>query len=735
VGGKPAPLELPFGVGKLRLTVYSPSIVRVTHIPAGSSVEESLAVIRSPGETPSLVEERDGLVLLSTDRVAVLVDRDRATVEFMGGRDVAVREVDRCCSKVAGAETYSFRQVLELRSGDSVYGLGQHAGYSAQTGFDYRGRTVYLAQRNTDIAIPFMVSSGGYGILWDVYSMGVLSFRGDRLEAWFEASRSLDYYFIYGPEIDKVIGGYRWLTGKAPIPPKYAFGYWQSKERYATQEEIVSVVREFRRRGIPLDVIVQDWRYWGKYGWNAFRFDEDSYPDPAGMVEAIHSLNARLAISIWPMFGSETEIYREAEREGVLIPGTGLVNFFSDRGREFFWRKVRDVFFRIGVDGYWLDATEPEIQPMLIYTTWHHDLDIGGGRRFFEYLNAFPLLETKAVYEGQRRETDRRVLILTRSAFAGQQRNSAISWSGDVTGDWTTFRSQVWAGLNFCLSGIPYWTTDTGGFFSGNPETGGYRELFIRWLQWSVFCPVLRVHGTYFPKEPWRFGPEAEEIIARYIRLRYRLLPYIYSLAWRVYSEDYTMMRALVMDFREDEEALRVDDQFMFGPFIMVSPVTTPSTRERRVYLPRGLWYDFWTGRTVAGGRYITSPSPLDTIPLHVKAGGILPMSPPAQHSGRLAGELELRVFPGADGEFLIYEDDGETYAYERGEYAVIPVKWLDGEGRLIIGDKAGSYELPELRLKVVWVREGVGVGLEEAKPDAEVVYRGRSIAVERPRG
>lgn len=726
-------IEVKLGPYTALITVYASNVVRVTYLPQGVEQTRSQVVEREPAAVPYKVEELNGCTIVNTSELEVVVDKETGVLEFRwnGGSLVELgRELKE--KEVLGEKTFEVKQVFMLADGEAVYGLGQHAGYSAHTGLNYRGRTVYLAQRNTDIAVPFMVSNRGYGILWDLSSMGVFEFRGNNLRVWFEAGDSLDFYFIFGPSLDRVIAGYRWLTGSAPLLPKYAFGYWQSKERYASQEEIVSVVREFKEKGIPIDVIVQDWRYWGKYGWNAFKFDEEFYPNPEEMVKQIHAQGVRLAISIWPFFGEETEIYREAAELGHLIPGTGLVNVFKEGSRRWFWEKIRDVFLKVGVDGWWLDATEPEVKPMLIYTTWQRELKVDGGK-MFKQLNLFPLLEAKAVYEGQRRETGKRVLILTRSGFTGIQRYGVVNWSGDVTGDWTTFRAQIWAGLNYCLSGLPYWTTDIGGFFSGNPETEGYRELFVRWFQWGAFCPIFRVHGTHFPKEPWRFGPEIERILTKYIRLRYRLMPYVYSLAWRVYSEGYTMMRHLAMEFPDDEEALEVDDEFMFGPFLLIAPVTTPSTFEREVYLPMGLWYDFWTGKIFSGERYVTVQSPLDRIPIFVRAGAILPLAPSKVGSYmEKVNEFEVRVYPGSNGCFSLYEDDGETYNYERGEYSLIPLEWVDSERKLIVDVKKGTLELPELRLSVVLVSEGKGVGVEESgHVDANVTYRGRKLEIE----
>ncbi|MEM2697689.1 MAG: glycoside hydrolase family 31 protein [Ignisphaera sp.] len=724
--------EMPFGVGKIAIEFFDNNIVRVTHLPQSSYQVDSLVIVAKPRHVDVKVSRIDDEVVASSSEISVCVRGD--VVEFRFGGSL-IKEVGRRASRqrLYGDEFYSFEQVFEIGSNSALYGLGQHAGYSAHTAFNYRDSVVYLVQRNTDIAVPFLVSSSGYGILWDVYSMSVVESRGNSLRVWFEACDYLSYYIIYGPDIDRVIAGYRWLTGKAVMLPRYAFGYWQSKERYASQEELVSIAKTFREKRIPIDIVVQDWRYWGDYGWNAFKFDEKYYPDPKKMVEEIHRLNIRLAISIWPIFEKKTDVYREAEKIGCIMRGGaddyGLLNVFKEKCRDWFWSKINEAFYSIGVDSWWLDASEPEVRPLLVYSTWQKTLEIDSGRRMVKYLNVYPLLETEAVYKGQRRTSNKRVLILTRSGFAGIQRHGVVNWSGDITGDWTTLRTQIRAGLNYSLSGLPYWTTDIGGFFSGNPDTEGYRELFVRWFQWGAFCPIFRVHGTYYPKEPWRFGKEVEDILVKFIKLRYRLLPYIYTLAWMVYEQDYTIMRPLVMDFRDDENVYNIDDQYMLGPFIMVSPITTPSTFEREVYLPYGVWYDFWGGDRIVGGKRIRVDAPLNRMPLHVRAGAILPLAPISiENSSDYLNEIELRIYSGSDGEFMLYIDDGESYEYEKGLYALIPIKWIEKENKIIIGEKKGLLDIEPIRFKVVIVERGRGVGIEESKPDKEIVYISREV-------
>jgi|OSPMetMinimDraft_2_1075162.scaffolds.fasta_scaffold00102_4 alpha-D-xyloside xylohydrolase len=722
----PRGVSLKMRDGNLEVEFVRPNAVHVRYRSWGASDRTKRVVKVLSGEVRFNVRETSGILELSTDQLTIEVEGE--TLSFLNGAGLLLMDSQRRVSesKVLGEITYQVEQVFKASGGEAFYGLGQHAGWQHATSFNYANRTVILSQGNTDVAIPFLVSTRGYGILWDNPSLGVFQSRGDELRWWFEAGDGVDYYFLYGPQLDRVISTYRSLTGDAPMLPKWAYGYWQSKERYRTQAELIEVVSEFRRRGIPLDVIVQDWMYWGKYGWNAFKFDESAYPDPASMVKEIHERKAKVLISIWPIFGQETEIFKVLKERGCILPGTNCLNVYREECGRLFWENIDRVFYNLGIDGWWLDASEPEVAHSFYSTLHDSQTGFGGG---YLYLNAFPYMETKAVYEGQRSKSNKRVVILTRSAFVGQQANSAVTWSGDIWSDWATLAGQVPAGLNFCLSGIPYWATDIGGFFSDNPDTQAYREVFTRWFQWGTFCPVFRVHGTNFPKEPWRFGEEVERILTKFIRLRYRLLPYIYSLAWKVTSEGYTMMRALAMDFREDREVYNIEDQFMFGSAIMVSAVTRPRLKSREVYLPKGTWYDFWNGKTAEGRRYVEVETPLDRIPIHVRAGSLIPMGPVTQYASPLE-DIELRIYPGGDGYFEIYEDDGETYDYERGNYALIPLTWNDKARELTLGEVRGSYRLGTLEFRPVLVSEGKGVGVEESKPDAVIRYEGREVKV-----
>lgn len=552
-----------------------------------------------------------------------------------------------------------------------------------------------------------------------------------------DVADDIDYYVLYGPEIDQILARYRDLTGQAPLPPKWALGFFQCKERYKSQAEILGVVDEYRRRGHPLDGIIQDWFYWAPAPWGSHKFDPARYPDPAAMVREVHEKHAHMMISVWAKFAPGSKNYAELKAAGFLLPNTGADPYydaFNPAARAMYWRQMRDELFSLGIDGWWLDASEPECwQGLSLAALAKIPTAAGPAERV---VNAYPLLHTTAVYQGQRAaDPNKRVYILTRSAWAGQQRNAATTWSGDIAGTWQVLRQQIPAGLNFCMSGIPYWNTDIGGFISGDPATPAYRELFVRWFQFGAFCPMFRVHGTRYPKEMWRFGPEVEKILDEYDNLRYRLLPYNYSLAWMVTSRGYTMMRALPMDFRRDPKALEVTDQFMWGPALMICPVTEPGATSRKVYLPAGAtWTDFWSGRAEKGGRTIVADAPLDRLPILVRSGSIVPLGPKLQWtSEKPADPLELRVYPGADGHFTLYEDEGDSYRYERGVFSTIPISWDEARKTLTIGARRGTFPgmLKHRTFRIVFVRPGVGVGLQPSPtPDAIVTYRGDKLAV-----
>jgi alpha-D-xyloside xylohydrolase len=584
----------------------------------------------------------------------------------------------------------------------------------------------------------------------------------NRLSLFSEVGDEIDYYFIKGKNADEVISGYRLLTGKAPIVPIWAMGFWQSRERYKSQAEITGIVKEYRKRNIPLDNIVLDWQYWEDPKWGSHEFDASRFPDPKGMITQLHDeLHANLMISVWPKFNKGTANYEEMKKNGFLFMrniekkrkdwvGPGYESTFYDpfnpEAGKLFWKQIDEKLNAIGVDAWWLDATEPDMHSNLSIAERKINMSptaIGPGEKYF---NAYSLVNSKSVYEGQRKSSpDKRVFILTRSAYAGQQRYGATTWSGDIVSRWSDFQDQIATGVNFSLSGIPYWTMDIGGFSvekryeKATGETlNEWRELNTRWFQFGTFCPLFRSHGQYPFREIFNIAPEAHAVyntMVYYDKLRYRLMPYIYSLAGKSYFDDYTIMRGLVMDFNSDVRVRNIADQYMFGPALLINPVYEYKARTRELYLPEGTgWYDFYTGQYFKGGQTLSASAPLEQMPVFVKAGSIIPAGPEMQYtSERPSDPITLYVFTGQNGSFDLYEDEGTNYNYEQEHYSVIPFQYDAASGTLTIGDRKGSFNgmLEERTFQIVWVKtdKPVGVGLG-ARPDQVVSYRGKSLAV-----
>lgn len=723
---------------------------------------DSLAVNGSPVAVTWQVEEENDHVLVTTPDLMVRVGKSSGQVSFLdpasapilvesaGGTTLTPTTVGS-----PATASHVVTQRFDLPAGEAIYGLGQHQGGV----MNWVGESVTLLQENRYVSVPVSLSSRGYALLWDnpaVTTVDVGKTTAGQISWSSEAGDAVDYAFCYGPDPDEAIAGYRALTGAAPMFGRWAWGFWQCKERYSSQSELLGVVSQYRSLGIPIDGIIQDWQYWPALnqstatgGWGSHEFDPARYPDPAGMMDTLHGQNVHALISVWAKFdvtNSGVSIPNLVELESVgaafdpAIPyvypaGQGKwFDPFNAAGRQVYWNQVSQKIFSKGLDGWWLDASEAEFSG-----NWGEfrgfNTALGSGAKVY---NAYPLMETTAVYQGQRAETsDKRAIILTRSAYAGQQRNAAITWSGDIGADWGTFAKQIPAGLNFTASGIPYWNTDIGGFFSGNPSTASYAELFTRWFQYGAFCPMFRVHGTNYAKEVWRFPTATQPILKDFINLRYHLLPYIYSTSWKVTDEGYTMMRPLVMDFRADPQVHDIGDQFMFGPSLLVSPVTTAGAVSRSVYLPAGSqWYDFWTGLKTDGGQTVQADAPIEKLPLHVRAGSILPYGPSVQYAMESVDPIELRVFTGADGSFTLYEDEGDNYNYESGAHASIPFIWDETARELTIGQRVGSFPgmLASRTFKVVFVSPAHGAGLDvETSPDAVLSYDGNAVVVPAP--
>jgi len=744
-----------------RVEVWSPRIVRVSHRPAGSVAPASLAVVAKPDEVQWNVSEQDGVAILRTAALEVRIDEASGRVRICDQGGAPILQEKQNGSWLSSVSTGSAEQTVfsgqkfELDQKQSFYGLGQHPELKT---LDLAGHSVRLLQENGHVAVPVLLSTSGWLMLWDnpaVTQVDVGKTDPSTLSWQSEAGGGVDYYVAQGPDPDAAVAGYRWLTGAAPMFPRWTWGFWQSRERYKSQDEILGIASEYRKRKIPFDGIIQDWQYWpplnsqtATSGWGSHEFDPARYPDPQAMMKTLHDAHVHMIISVWAKFdvtnsGVSIPNLRELEAvKGVYEPAIPYVypagqgkwyDAFNAAARQIYWKQLNEHLFHAGVDGWWLDASEAELSGR-----WgeFRDFRTAQGPGALVY-NAYPLEHTRAVYEGQRSTTEeKRVFQLTRSSWAGQQRNAAVTWSGDITGKWEVLREQIPAGLNFSASGIPYWNTDIGGFFGSNPDDPQYVELFTRWFQFGAFNPMFRVHGTDKPKEIWRFDPATQKVLTSFVELRYHLLPYIYSTSWRVTHEGYTMMRPLGMDFGGDVQARTQNNSYLFGPSLLAAPVTDPGVTERDVYLPAGTaWFDFWTGEKNAGGQKYSAAAPREKMPIFVRAGSILPYAEPMQYADENPdGPLELRIYPGSDAEFTLYEDEGDNYNYEHGAFATIRLRWNEKTQSVTIGARQGNFAgmKPERAFRLVVVRPGHGAGIASTQHvDREIQYHGAEVQVE----
>jgi alpha-D-xyloside xylohydrolase len=798
-------------------------------------------VFTSSSETPLFkVVELSSKIEVKTKRITVTVDRLTANIIYADNNgNIFLKEKagsrKLIADSIMGEPCFKAEQVFDSPSDEYIFGLGQF-----QDGkYNLKGVTRRLTQVNTQIAIPFIYSSKGYGLLWHQYGLtdfnptanfimlekqaqsatnnnqmaevtttsgtqkvsqnqalyagkftvsqegeysvfldlgdmgnrhfvaidGVPCF--DQSNMWLPPTagtlvklkagdhqvqlicksdnkpklswkltentttfcspnaKTLDYVVFYGPSADSVIASYRKLSGSAPMFPQWAYGFWQCRERYSSGNNLVETVKEFRKRNIPMDVIVQDWQYWGNRGWGVPQFDTINYSNPAGFIKQLHDLNAHFNISIWSNPDKNSTIGKDFVANNRYIQNTKWLDYFNPETRKAYWNTLKDNLFTYGVDSWWMDAVEPENDALKGERTF---LGLGDFYRL-----TYPLFVCQAVYEGQRETTsNKRVCILTRSAFSGQQRYGIINWSGDIGGTWDTYKRQIVAGLNYTITGLPYWTTDIGGFFrpgNGQYTDEKYQELLIRWYQWGAFNPIFRIHGYMTETEPWKYGKKVEDNMRTMLNLRYHLLPYIYSEAWQVTHNGSTMMRPMVMDFNGDTAAVNHQYQFMFGKYFLVAPVNEPNTTTWNVYLPQSAsWYNFWTGSYSNGGQTINVEASLDKIPLFVKAGSILPYGANVQYASvNKADTLEIRVYEGADGKFDLYEDEGDNYNYEKGAYSIIPFKWNNATKTLTIDKREGSFAgmLAERKFNLVLVRKN-----KAEKLNKQIVYNGKKVVV-----
>ena len=581
----------------LKVEACTDKIIHVLRIPNNSKASKSLVVNANWNLVKPNISSTNNQIVIATKTLKCKIDIKSGNVSFYDLKDsLILSEDEKKISEIKevvlqNEKTYNIKQHFSISEEEGLYGLGQF-----QEGvMNWHNKKARLIQENKRVAIPVLISTKNYGIVWDNCSHTEFESTTTTMNFWSEAADAIDYYFIYGQNVDEVISGYRTATGKAPMLPKWAFGYWQSKERYQTQKEVLSIAQEYRKRNLPIDVIVQDWQYWGKYGWSAMQWDESTFPHPKNMMDSLHNVyNVKLLVSNWPTLIESSPVAKELEAKGYLFKQKSWNNgrvydAYNQEARSIYWKHLKKGEFDLGVDGWWLDATEPEmISDLTEFGSKKSIINLGknSAGTFTKYLNPYPFMTSLGVYENQRISgNQKRVVILTRSGFTAQQRTGAITWSGDVVATYEVFKNQISGGLNYSYTGNPNWTTDIGAFFPGanggdyplGVKDSAYCELYTRWFQFGVFCPIFRSHGTETPREIWQFGEKGSQFynaLEKFDNLRYRLLPYIYSLAWRVHENDYTYMRGLAMDFSNDKKVYNINDEFMYGNAFLVRPVT-----------------------------------------------------------------------------------------------------------------------------------------------------------------
>lgn len=740
---------------------FTPNSLRILKTPLGKTVEKkSLSVITKPNKSGVKITTSDNnRIVMKSPVLTVTLNTENGIMTYAKtDGTILLKENENSKPftpmKDADRDAYTVYQGFITDKEEGLYGLGQlQNGQMMQ-----RNMSKLLIQGNIEDVSPIFQSTKGYGVFWDNYSATTYTDNENETSFSSEVGDCIDYYFMYGGSADGVIAQVRALTGEVPMMPLWSYGFMQSKERYKSQEETVGVVKKYRELGIPLDCIIQDWQYWGhNYLWNAMDFRNPSFDNPKAMIDSIHGMNARMMISIWSSFGPATKPYRTLDKEGLLFnmetwPQSGIEGWppnmeypsgvrvydcYNPKARDIYWDYLNKGIFKLGMDGWWMDSTEPD------HFNWQES-DFNRQTYLGSYRsvrNAYPLMTVGGVYDHQRAETsDKRVIILTRSGFLGQQRYASNVWSGDVQSSWDMFRKQITAGLNFSLTGMPHWNSDLGGFFAGSYNTNGntsatknpmYQELYVRWLQFGVFSPMMRSHGADTPREFFWYGKAGEPVydaLVDAVKLRYSLLPYIYSTAWEVSYRQSTFMRALYMDFLNDKNTWKIGNEYMFGKAFLVAPVLhaqyTPEqkqnilkenegwnkttnnqvnlslnvdftqSKEMEVYLPSGnKWYNYWTNENFDGGQKLKIKTSLDRIPLFVRAGSIIPIGPDVQYTNEKKWDnLIINVYPGADGTFTLYEDEGDNYNYESGAYTEILMKWNDTKRILTIDARKGEY-------------------------------------------
>lgn len=748
-------INITLGNATVEVKWYDENTVRIMKYPSGKElIKNSFSVVQKEQKTKFSVSKDKKSIFIKTKDLQLSINNTTGEITYRlpTGKELLKESGSEFKPfNDAGNQTLSVSQSFRLEKNEPIYGLG-----ILQNGkMSQRNTNIKMIQNNTWDFVPFFQSVKGYGIFWDNPSPTQFTDTPEKTSFSSEVGEGIDYYFIYGKNADGVIAGMRNLTGNVPMLPLWTYGYWQSKERYKSQEELIEVVKKYRNLKVPLDGIIQDWQYWGNnYQWNAMDFISPDFPDAKKMIQDIHDMNAHLSVSIWSSFGPMTNQYREMENKGMLFnfktwpesgrdvwppdmnypSGVRVYDAYNPEARDIYWKFLNKGLFSLGIDSWWMDSTEPDH-----LSQKPEDLDtktyLGSFRKV---RNAYPLMTVGGVYDHQRETTnDKRVFILTRSAFAGQQRYGANTWSGDVNSSWETLRNQVPAGLNFSLTGNPNFNSDIGGFFAGvykrngGPQNKMFQELYVRWLQYGTFTPMMRSHGTDVPREIYQFGQKGDPVydaIEKFIRLRYSMLPYVYSVSWDVSKNKSSFIRALSMDFPSDTKTWNINNEYLFGKSFLVAPILnaqyTPEkivktdenegwnktennkkenslsdidfTQDKtvKVYLPAGAdWFDFWTNKKYKGNQEIQKTVSLQTIPLYIKAGSIIPFGPDVQYATEKKWDnLIIKVYPGTDSDFVLYEDEFDNYNYEKGTYTEIPFHWNEKSKTLTIDARKGKY-------------------------------------------
>lgn len=754
----------------IQVEFYSPNTVRVYKAPENSKYnKESLSVIKKPETVNTSTTRQEATISIKSTNIQVNYNTLTGKVSFLDSKgNELFTEKDYGAQFTgfnnAGKQTYSVRQAFLLDKDEAIYGLGQ----TQTSQMNQRNQKMYMRQKQEVggyAYVPIIQSTKGYGLFWDNYSPTTFTDNPQEMSFDSEVGECIDYYFMYGENADGVIAQIRDLTGQAPMYPLWSFGFFQSRERYKSQKETMEVVDKYRELGVPLDCIIQDWQYWGPdSNWNSMNFDNPEFSEPQKMIDHVHKQNAKIMISIWASFGQDTKQFKELKNINALFdfitwPNNGGVrayDVYNSEARKIYTDYLNKGLTSKGIDAWWTDSTEPDH-----LDTKESDFDIPTAMGTYrDVVNAYPLLANKGVYENQRNYTsDKRALLLTRSAFAGQQRYATNVWSGDVRSTWDVLKKQIPTGLNFSLTGIPYWNTDIGGFFLWDYEGGvsnkAYQELYTRWFQYATFTPMQRSHGSGVSKEIYNISKKGDwpyDSEEKYINLRYALLPYLYSTAWDITNNAGSMLRALAMDFNHDNKVHNIGNQYMFGKALLVTPVTDPmyvtgtgdkwnnpkedfsKIKTQDVYLPKGnQWFDFWTGETLEGGQTVKKEVPINIIPLYVRAGSIIPFGPKVQYSTEKKWDnLEIRIYQGADSEFTLYEDENDNYNYEKGVCSTIKFKWDNSNRTLTIENRKGSFPgmLKSRNFNLVIVDENNGAGDVKAKTTKKVSYNGKATTV-----